>query len=123
MDCDIVTELPTLTSTYAPKQSCPRDLGYWYCDGCVRVHLEEQSELDFPIQIRGCGETFDSRVCGVTHLGFVWCDECKAAGRTEPHPHIGEFEVVAQMAEGCKKSQPMYSLYWHGGQPEIVLSE
>lgn len=121
---DIIIELPTMTNTYAPKQPCPRDLGYCYCDRCVQAHLEEQSEREWPILIiQGCGEVFGSRVCGVTHLGFVWCDECEAAGRTGPHPHIGEFEVVARMATGCEESQPMYSLYWRGGRPEIVLSE
>jgi len=95
--CDITTEYPEVTNMYAPKRSCPRDLGYWYCDGCTQAHLEEQSELDFPIQIRGCEADFGSRICGVTHLGFVWCDECEVAGRTEPHPHIGEFETVGRI--------------------------
>lgn len=119
----VVMEHPTLTSMYAPKQPCPRDLGYWYCDECVQAHLAEQSELNFPIQIRGCGEAFGSRVCGVTHLGLKWCNECKVAGRIEPYPHIGEHEVVARIAGGCEESQPMYSLYWCGGRPEIVLTE
>jgi len=94
---DVIIEYPGMTNMYVPKRSCPRDLGFWHCEECVKNHLEEQSWLDFPVPIRGCGKPFDDKVCGKTHLGYRWCKECQADGRTEPRLHIGEFEVVGRI--------------------------
>lgn len=88
---------PDVTHIRAPKRACPRDLGLWYCCDCTREHLEEQSWLDFPIPMHGCGKSFGGKICGETHLGYKWCGECQAANRTEPHPHIGEFETVGMI--------------------------
>lgn len=82
---------------YVPKRPCPRDLGYWYCDECKELHLEESSSVDFPIEMESyCGnrEFEDGKICGVTHLGFSWCKECQEKGTFEPRLHIGEFEIV-----------------------------
>jgi len=92
---EVVTEtFPDVTHIRAPKRACPRDLGFWYCCDCTKEHLEEQSWLDFPISIHGCGKSFGGKICGETHLGYKWCEECQAIGRTEPHSHVGEFEIV-----------------------------
>ena len=89
-----------MTRIYAPKKPCPRDLGYWFCDECRAKHLEEQSWLDFPIPVTGCGvESLEGPTCGATHLGYEWCDECKASNRVALHPHCGEFEVVMILRE------------------------
>jgi len=93
----VFESLPDVTCIRAPKRGCPRDLGYWYCKKCTKGHLEEQSHLDFPIAMRGCGQSFDGKVCGETHLGYEWCKECQAVNRVKPHPHIGEFEVVGMV--------------------------
>lgn len=84
---------------YAPKPSCPRDLGFWYCDDCVQAHQDEQSCVDFLIPITGCGRRYTKgAVCGETHMGYRRCDECEGEGR-ESHPHIHEFEVVGEIRE------------------------
>jgi hypothetical protein len=84
---------------YAPKRPCPRDLGLWYCDDCNALQLEEQSYSDYPLDYHVyCAREFDGRVCGNTHLGFAWCDECQELGRKE-HTHCGEFEVVGTISE------------------------
>lgn len=83
--------------TRIPKRSCPRDLGTWYCTECTENHLEEQSWLDYPIPLQGCDKSFGDKICGETHLGYEWCEECQSSGRTKPHPHIGEFEVVGRV--------------------------
>ena len=88
-----------ITPIYAPKRSCPRDRGFWYCDKCWDRFFDEGSEVDFPIPMRGCGRVTDGLICGKTHQGYEWCKECKAAGRTEPNPHIGEFEIVGMVKE------------------------
>lgn len=81
----------------APKRSCPRDLGYWYCDDCITDYLERSSNSDVPVEMHSCRKQENGNVCGETHLGYAWCEECKAQGRTVPNQHIGEYELVAVM--------------------------
>ena len=87
-----------MTSIYAPKRPCPRDLGRWYCNECLAAHEKEQSEVDFMIPLVGCGRTvLPGWVCGETHLGHEWCDECSPSKRTSSH--AGEFEIVGTIEE------------------------
>lgn len=85
-----------MTTIWAPKRPCPRNLGVWYCVACQEKHHNEEYLADYAIAWQGCGKYSGGKICGVTHLGFEWCDECKAAGRT-PNPHFGEFEAVAEI--------------------------
>ncbi len=81
---------------WMPKPSCPRDRGVWYCDECRERHTVELTLADDYLPRReGCDRVFGDKVCGGTHQGFEWCDECKAAGRIELDLHIGEFVSVA----------------------------
>lgn len=81
-------------SMAVPKRSCPRDHGFWYCETCKEKHLSEQSEVDFVLPIVGCGKQWEGKICGNTHLGFSWCEDCITANRLKHH-HIGEYEIVA----------------------------
>ena len=86
-----------ITIIHARKRSCPRDLGYFYCDSCLNCHLDMQSLVDVSIEVVGCGHTFGDRTCGETHLGVEWCTECEVSGRSKPHLHIGEWEQVGRI--------------------------
>ena len=79
---------------YVPKRPCPRDLGIWYCNDCVAVQLMIESDLECPMgSYIKCGRKVGGRICGVTHLGYEWCEDCGKTGRGS-HFHIGEYEVV-----------------------------
>lgn len=85
--------------TYAPKQSCPRDLGYFQCGHCARATIELAAGSDRPVEPKHCGREFDGQICGETHLGYAWCDECQQAGKHlshEPCLHIGQYELLTR---------------------------
>jgi len=87
-----------MENIYTPKQSCPRDLGFYYCDECIEEALEISIATDYPADPVGCDKIENSKVCGYSHLGYSWCKECEEANR-KTHSHIGEFEVVATIGE------------------------
>lgn len=80
----------------APKRPCPMDLGYWYCDKCLLEWREEQAESEYPIKHPpGCRVALGSLLmCGKTHRGHMWCNECQERGTFEPRAHIGEWVTV-----------------------------
>ena len=85
-----------VTKIMAPKPSCPRNLGTWACESCEAEH-DEYYGL---IEQTHCGETFRDMTCGITHLGYVWCDDCVGRGRTEQRvSHVGEYLVVGVVKE------------------------
>lgn len=62
---------------YMPKRLCPRNLGMFFCKECKEKHLEEASNVEYPIKLtRGCGKIEDGKSCGYTWLGQEWCDDC-----------------------------------------------
>ena len=84
---------------WAPKQSCPRNNGYFYCEECYREALDQAIETDYPCDInqypfRGCGKNVGGKYCGYTHLGYSWCKDCLKERRLECN-HYG-FEIVAK---------------------------
>lgn len=83
---------------YTPKRSCPRDLGFYYCDECYAKALDVSVATDYPASPEGCGKIVDNKACGYSHLGYEWCTECQQANRRK-HSHIGEFVVVATIKE------------------------
>lgn len=83
---------------YVLKLPCPRDLGMFFCKECVENHLEESSNIDYPIKLtEGCGKIEDGKSCGYTWLGQKWCDECIQKNRLSCS-HFGEYEVVGTLA-------------------------
>lgn len=83
-----------MDNIYIPKPSCPRDLGFFYCDECITEALEISVATDYPADPKGCDKIVNGKACGYSHLGYSWCDNCQKANRRE-HSHIGQFVVVA----------------------------
>ena len=78
---------------YCPKMPCPHDLGKWFCDDCESAALNESVYAGYPvILIEGCHKVWDGKVCGATHLGYLWCDVCKKDKKY--NSHFGEFAIV-----------------------------
>ena len=82
---------------YTPKQACPRDLGIFFCEACEEKNLEIRASHDYGYLEKKrsyCGnQDYDGKICGITHLGFAWCEECMVLGRKED-AHIGKYEIV-----------------------------
>ena len=93
----MITRHRDVTPVYRRKPDCPRDLGYWYCQECIAEWKESlQGERTDRAHPWGCGRIQFSKRCGHTHLGYEWCDSCKANGnaqRGQATPH-GEYEVA-----------------------------
>jgi hypothetical protein len=87
---------------YMRKPPCPRDLGYWYCQECRDETLRQAADADYTLPRISCGKAEGDRVCGETHLGYEWCQDCQRNGTHRAHAHKGEFEVVGQVrGEPC----------------------
>lgn len=85
---------------YTPKRSCPRDLGIFYCKACQSKNIDIRTSYDSGYRYLEpmksyCGSQtyFSDKVCGVTHLGYELCDECKQEKRTHSN-HVGQYEIV-----------------------------
>lgn len=91
---------------WAPKRSCPRNDGYFYCEDCYQKALDKATDTGYPCDIkqypfRGCGKNVEGKYCGYTHLGYSWCEYClmekQLTGKLECQ-HYG-YEIVGRIPE------------------------
>ena len=87
-----------LETILALKPPCPRDLGIWYCEECIKQSEEESFWADRSIDPVGCGQEEGNKICG-THLGYSYCEGCTASGQNSYKSHYSEYIVVATVGE------------------------
>lgn len=90
-----------ISRVYAPKPACPVDLGLYQCSRCKRLQKRREREAEGPVSFVFCGNqnAATGRICGVTHLGYRWCGECRRNGADllgSTVLHIGQYEAVSE---------------------------